>query len=89
MGFIIESQTNDETYIPKLFKSVLEETINKRYNELKKLEDIETFNITEERFNEKYGQLVDEMVKDFQKQIPDETKINAASRSKLKKIAYL
>jgi hypothetical protein len=84
-----EKKPNEETDVITLFQSVLGDAINKVYEELNGLDNIDTFKITERRFNQKYGQLVDEMINGFQKQLPNGVELDEALRSTLKKIAYL
>lgn len=78
--------TTDAT---KVFQAVYDESVAERYNELDALDLLDSFKITEKRFNQKYGNVVDYFIDNYQlKEIPSGINISGTSRNLLKKIAY-
>jgi hypothetical protein len=74
----------------KIIQGVFDDAITKRYDELNALEPIDSFKITERRFEQKYGVVVEFAIDQFLKNdIPTGVTLSNTSRDLLRKIAYL
>lgn len=77
------------TETTKIFQTIYDESVTKRYNELDALGLLDSFKITEKRFNQKYGHIVDYFIKNFQlKEVPSSITVSRTYYNLLKKIAY-
>ncbi len=87
IALAIRTSTNPRTMdAAQIVQSIYDDAITKTYNELDALDLIDNLKITEKRFNQKYGYVVDFFIDNFQqKEIPPGITVN---KSLLKKIAY-
>lgn len=89
LAVIREIENPDISDAPQILQSVYDKAIFERYKELDGLESLNSFNVPEKRFNQKYGTVIDGFIDYFQKnQAPRSIIISENSRNLFKKIAY-
>jgi hypothetical protein len=86
---LLEMVSNDEVSDEKSFEEanqlLFDENVNKKIAELQELDYIETFQVTERVFNQKYGNSINEAIN----KLLNPESLSVATRTKLKRIAYL